>query len=56
MIEAIGLTKNYGDFTAVKNVSFKANKGEILGFLGTNTSKSFGSISSIKSNFCPKFR
>lgn len=30
------LTKNYGEQTAVNNISFKANKGEILGFLGPN--------------------
>ena len=36
MIEVQGLTKRYGPFTAVDNVSFKAERGEILGFLGPN--------------------
>jgi ABC-2 type transport system ATP-binding protein len=36
MIEAIGLSKFYGIFAAVKNVSFKVNKGELVAFLGPN--------------------
>ena len=35
-IEAEGLTKRFGDFTAVDRVSFKIPKGEIFGFLGSN--------------------
>ncbi len=30
------LTKKYGDFTAVDNLSFTVKKGEIFGFLGPN--------------------
>ncbi len=30
------LTKQYGDFTAVDNISFQAEQGELLGFLGVN--------------------
>jgi ABC-2 type transport system ATP-binding protein len=36
MIEAENLTKYYGTFQALKNVSFKIEKGEIVGFLGPN--------------------
>src|SRR5258708_20309507 len=36
MIEVKNLTKAYGDFVAVRNVSFKAESGSILGFLGPN--------------------
>jgi ABC-2 type transport system ATP-binding protein len=36
MIEVSHLTKYYGNFPAIKDVSFTANKGEILGFLGPN--------------------
>lgn len=36
MIEVKNLTKKYGDFAAVDNISFKAKPGEILGFLGPN--------------------
>ncbi|SFJ69385.1 ribosome-associated ATPase/putative transporter RbbA [Celeribacter neptunius] len=35
-IEAEGLTKRFGDFTAVDRVSFRIPKGEIFGFLGSN--------------------
>ena len=30
------LTKKFGDFTAVDNISFEVEKGEIFGFLGAN--------------------
>lgn len=30
------LTKKFGDFTAVDEISFKVSKGEIFGFLGAN--------------------
>jgi len=36
LIEVQDLTKSFGDKTAVDHVSFKVNKGEILGFLGPN--------------------
>ena len=35
-IVARGLTKRFGDFTAVKDVSFEIEPGEIFGFLGSN--------------------
>ena len=35
-IEASGLTRRFGDFTAVDQVSFSIEKGEIFGFLGSN--------------------
>ncbi|MCF8466387.1 MAG: ribosome-associated ATPase/putative transporter RbbA [Sneathiella sp.] len=35
-IEATGLTKRFGDFIAVDNVSFAIERGEIFGFLGSN--------------------
>src|ERR1051326_626292 len=36
MIEACGLTKYYGSQPAIQNVTFRVEKGEILGFLGPN--------------------
>ncbi|MCL8007266.1 ABC transporter ATP-binding protein [Gelidibacter japonicus] len=36
VIEAQGLTKTFGDFTAVNAISFEVKKGEIFGFLGAN--------------------
>ncbi|WP_372890539.1 ribosome-associated ATPase/putative transporter RbbA [Rhodosalinus sp.] len=35
-IEAEGLTKRFGDFTAVDHVSFRIRQGEIFGFIGSN--------------------
>ncbi|MCI5779152.1 MAG: ribosome-associated ATPase/putative transporter RbbA [Lentisphaeria bacterium] len=35
-IEAEGLTKRFGNFTAVDHVSFRIRRGEIFGFLGSN--------------------
>ncbi len=36
MIEIDHLTKKFGSFTAVNDLSFTVNKGEVLGFLGPN--------------------
>ena len=36
MIEVKNITKKYGSFTAVDNISFKIEEGEIIGLLGPN--------------------
>jgi len=36
VIEVENLTKRFGTFTAVDNISFSVEKGEIFGFLGAN--------------------
>lgn len=36
MIEAEGLTKYFGDFAAIRDVSFKVHQGEVVAFLGPN--------------------
>lgn len=36
MIQVTALTKNYADFSAVKGLTFKIEKGEIVGLLGPN--------------------
>ncbi|MCA6600121.1 MAG: ABC transporter ATP-binding protein, partial [Pseudanabaena sp. M57BS1SP1A06MG] len=36
VVEAIGLTKRFGDFTAADNITFKIHSGEIFGLLGPN--------------------
>ena len=38
IIEARGLEKRFGDFTAVDQVSFTVERGEVLGYLGPNGS------------------
>ncbi|MDR2840452.1 MAG: ABC transporter ATP-binding protein [Paludibacter sp.] len=35
-ISATNLTKTFGNFTAVNNITFSVKKGEIFGFLGAN--------------------
>lgn len=37
-IQVHNLTKKFGDFTAVNNISFQVHRGEIFGFLGPNGS------------------
>ena len=34
MIDVLNLTKDFGDFRAVNNVSFSVERGQVLGFLG----------------------
>ena len=36
MIEAVGLSKYYGDFAAVEDVSFSIPQGQVVAFLGPN--------------------
>jgi ABC-2 type transport system ATP-binding protein len=36
MIEAEGLSKYYGTFTAVRDISFRIHEGEVVAFLGPN--------------------
>jgi ABC-2 type transport system ATP-binding protein len=36
VVEAKSLTKNFGSFTAVDNIAFSVQRGEIFGFLGPN--------------------
>lgn len=36
MIEVLSLSKKFGDFTALDNISFKAEKGEVITLLGPN--------------------
>ncbi len=36
MIECLNLSKTFGQFTAVNDLTFTANKGQVLGFLGPN--------------------
>lgn len=36
IVQVDNLTKKYGDFTAVNNLSFAVNEGDVYGFLGQN--------------------
>lgn len=53
LVRAAGLTKRFGDFTAVDNVDFIVKPGEVFGFLGPNgagkssTMKMIGAVSPV---------
>ena len=36
LVETRALVKRFGAFTAVDGVTFKVNRGEVVGFLGPN--------------------
>ena len=36
MIQVENLTKRYGSFEAIRDISFEVKKGEVVGFLGPN--------------------
>jgi lipooligosaccharide transport system ATP-binding protein len=53
LIEARGLTKRFGDFTAVDGIDFEVRRGETFGFLGpngagkTSTMRMIGAVSPV---------
>lgn len=47
VVEAIGLTKQFGKKTAANNIHFKVNRGEIFGLLGPNGSGKTTTLSMI---------
>src|SRR6266849_3849975 len=53
MIDVEHLSKRYGDFTAVKDVTFTARPGEIFGLLGPNGAGKTTTISCISSLLTP---
>ena len=53
MIEVEQLRKQYGDFTAVKDVTFTAQPGEIFGLLGPNGAGKTTTIGCISSLLTP---
>jgi ABC-2 type transport system ATP-binding protein len=52
-IEVIDLTKSYGEQVAVNKLSFKINKGEIVGFLGPNGAGKSTTMKMITSYLAP---
>ena len=53
MLEVSGLTKRFGGFTAVKDVSFAVEAGEILGLIGPNGSGKSTTFSCIAGLYGP---
>lgn len=48
LIEVRDFTKKYGDFTAVENISFTVDKGEIFGLLGPNGAGKTSTLESLE--------
>ena len=53
LVDVKNLSRYYGDFCAVKNVSFSLNKGEVLGFLGPNGAGKSTTMKMICGNLAP---
>jgi branched-chain amino acid transport system ATP-binding protein len=53
MLEVAGLSKRFGGFTAVSNVSFKVDQGEILGLIGPNGSGKSTIFNMLSGTFAP---
>ena len=53
MIEARGLTKRYGEVLAVDSVSFKVERGEVVGFLGPNGAGKTTTMQMLTGNLAP---
>jgi lipooligosaccharide transport system ATP-binding protein len=49
LIEAEGLTKKYGEFTAVDHIDFQVHRGECVGFLGPNGA---GKTTTVRMMYC----
>ena len=47
------LSRNYGNFAAVKNISFHLQRGEVLGFLGPNGAGKSSTMQVITGNLAP---
>lgn len=47
------LSRQYGNFTAVNNISFHLNRGEVLGFLGPNGAGKSSTMQVITGNLAP---
>jgi len=53
MLTVSGLTKKFGGFTAVSNVSFEVEQGEILGLIGPNGSGKSTTFNCIAGMYAP---
>jgi ABC-2 type transport system ATP-binding protein len=56
IIEVKGLVKNYGNFEAVKNISFTVLEGEIFGLLGPNGAGKSTTLEIIENSRCNNSR
>ena len=56
VIEVSHLTKYYGNFPAVHDISFNINKGEVVGFLGPNGAGKTTTMKSINRLYASNWR
>jgi branched-chain amino acid transport system ATP-binding protein len=56
IVEARNLTKRFGGLTAVSNVSFGLEKGEILGIIGPNGAGKTTILNIMSGFFCTNAR
>jgi gliding motility-associated transport system ATP-binding protein len=55
LITVNNLTRRYGDFCAVDNISFELQAGDILGFLGPNGAGKSSTMQMLSGNLAPTF-
>jgi ABC-2 type transport system ATP-binding protein len=55
LISVNNLTRHYGDFCAVDNISFELAAGDILGFLGPNGAGKTSTMQMLSGNLAPTF-
>ena len=55
LISVNNLSRHYGDFCAVDNISFELAAGDILGFLGTNGAGKSSTMQMLSGNLAPTF-
>jgi len=55
LISVNNLTRRYGDFCAVNNISFELAAGDILGFLGPNGAGKTSTMQMLTGNLAPTF-
>jgi len=55
LISVKNLTRRYGDFCAVNNISFELAAGDILGFLGPNGAGKTSTMQMLTGNLAPTF-
>lgn len=55
LISVNDLTRHYGDFCAVDNISFELSAGDILGFLGPNGAGKSSTMQMLSGNLAPTF-
>ena len=55
LISVNNLTRHYGEFCAVNNISFELAAGDILGFLGPNGAGKSSTMQMLSGNLAPTF-